>query len=446
MVGLAGAWKDLQPAVAAAVTATTDLSAYHAAYFTEAERAGLATTSLTATLASVGLELPTTRDGFRALVQAQDLNTEAGIRTYNTLIGVAGAFADLVPAATEGAAAVETLDDILKGLRNPVRTLEQIAGNIVSLEEELFQAQNAGNTQALRDHILAGLTPDEQELKKAIWAIEDYNQSVADTAAANQTAADEMQRAAETAAAAAQKIAQEHDGLWRQWLQLNGDTAALRALELAALDPANRALQQQIWAFEDQKKAADEATAAAEQMKSAWSSLTDSMLAEVRRIRGLIDESSGAGYASLAAQFATATAQSRAGDQAAAKLLPGLSQSLLTAYEATATSLVDLQRVRALTANSLETTASLASGTTPAGYGMATAEPVYTTAPAASATQATTAQTAELQALRAEVAALRTALEAVVVNTGKGARLAQKWDDVGLPVTNTADGAPLSVA
>ena len=36
-------------------------------------------------------------------------------------------------------------------------------------------------------------------------------------------------------------------------------------------------------------------------------------------------------------------------------------------------------------------------------------------------------------------------LASVVLNTGKSMRLHQEWNDVGIPVTNTADGAPLSV-
>ena len=39
-------------------------------------------------------------------------------------------------------------------------------------------------------------------------------------------------------------------------MELRGDTAALRALELAALDASNRALQTQIWhdAFEETRR------------------------------------------------------------------------------------------------------------------------------------------------------------------------------------------------
>lgn len=45
--------------------------------------------------------------------------------------------------------------------------------------------------------------------------------------------------------------AREREQLERRLLVLQGDTNALRALELAALDESNRALQQRIWALED---------------------------------------------------------------------------------------------------------------------------------------------------------------------------------------------------
>jgi hypothetical protein len=73
----------------------------------------------------------------------------------------------------------------------------------------------------------------------------------------------------------------------------------------------------------------------------------------------LIQQDSGASYATMAARFGITTAQARAGDQEAAKLLPSLSQTMLTLAEAQATSLAELQRIRAQTAASLESTGSI---------------------------------------------------------------------------------------
>lgn len=66
------------------------------------------------------------------------------------------------------------------------------------------------------------------------------------------------------AARSAADIANERAGLERELLQLQGNTAALRAMDLAELDASNQALQRQIWALEDQQAAAEEAARAAE--------------------------------------------------------------------------------------------------------------------------------------------------------------------------------------
>src|SRR3546814_16893409 len=84
-------------------------------------------------------------------------------------------------------------------------------------------------------------------------------------------------------AKSAADILNERQDLERKLLELQGDTAAIRALDLAQLDASNRALQEQIYALQDAKEAA----AAAEQLSDAWTSVGDSIMDEVKRIRGL---------------------------------------------------------------------------------------------------------------------------------------------------------------
>lgn len=63
--------------------------------------------------------------------------------------------------------------------------------------------------------------------------------------------------AADTYYSAVEEIEQEREGLERRLMELNGQTAAIRELELEALDESNRALQKRIWALEDEAKLAD---------------------------------------------------------------------------------------------------------------------------------------------------------------------------------------------
>jgi tape measure domain-containing protein len=108
----------------------------------------------------------------------------------------------------------------------------------------------------------------------------------------------------------------------------------------------------------------DTATAietAANEILSAWQNVSDGIIDEIKRIRGIIDEDSGGSFARAQSEFAIATAKARAGDQEAADLLPGLSRTLLELAEKEAASAVELNRIRAMTAGSLEATLRLLS-------------------------------------------------------------------------------------
>lgn len=94
---------------------------YASKFFSEAERTSMQAEAIAASLAGVNLKVPATRDGFRALVEAQDLNTEAGRRAFTVLLANADAF-DAVAAsaeraseklAQEAAARAKSLDDAI---------------------------------------------------------------------------------------------------------------------------------------------------------------------------------------------------------------------------------------------------------------------------------------------------------------------------------------------
>ena len=86
--------------------------AYYQRYFTEAERTTIATGRVREVLAGLGLAMPDVAQGadaarkqWRALVDVQDLSTEAGRQAFTTLLGVAGAFDEVVTAADAAAEA-----------------------------------------------------------------------------------------------------------------------------------------------------------------------------------------------------------------------------------------------------------------------------------------------------------------------------------------------------
>jgi hypothetical protein len=315
---------------------------YFALYYTKAEQASAQTAQMAGVFDSLGLALPQSIAGFRALVEAQDLTTAAGQAAYAALIQLAPAFADLVGAAQDAASAAAIIDERM------------------SLE--------------------------------------------------------------------------------RQMLELQGDTAALRVLDLAQIDMSNKALQEQVWALEDQQKAADDAANAAEQLRNAWAQITDGLIAEIKRIRGVMSDTP-TNYAVALAAFNNASMLARSGDQEAAKALPGLSQALLSVAANTARSAEDLGRLQGLTAASLEQTlaiisqasgtesgAATSAATTPSWWEQFTANQMGTASIPANDGQS--AMIDELKALRQEVSDLRDeqriAAATIASGTSKTARILER--------------------
>jgi hypothetical protein len=76
-------------------------------FYTDAERAASTGRLMNAELAKLGVSIPTTREQFRALVEAQDLNTEAGQQMFAALLRLAPAFASVTGAIGQAAADAE---------------------------------------------------------------------------------------------------------------------------------------------------------------------------------------------------------------------------------------------------------------------------------------------------------------------------------------------------
>ena len=250
-------------------------------------------------------------------------------------------------------------------------------------------------------------------------------------------------KAAMEGAKSAADILSEREGLQRQLLELNGDTAAIRALDLAKLDASNRALQQQIWSIQD----AQEAAKAAEELRQAWKGVGDSIMDEVKRIRGLSDVGGGNTFADLLGQFNAANTAARAGDQDAAKNLPSLSQALLGKAAEMATSRQELERIRAQTAAALEATYGLVmartNGKTSSGASQSDVlRQIVDSQPAPAIVPANDIAADDIQGLRDETAQLRkdmtAGLAAIAANTGKTAKTLEA-------VTEASGGSAVAV-
>lgn len=373
---------------------------YFEAFYTDAEQTAAKAAQLGKVFDGIGIAMPDTIAAFRSLVEAQDLTTEAGQKMYATLLQLAPAFAEIIGSGTS--ASSSSANAILRE-RN-------------DLERQLMEL--AGDTAGIRAAELAQLDPTNRALQERIYALQDE-------AAAAQVAA----QAAQELAAQQRAVAQERAGLERQMLELNGNTAALRELDLQNVDESNRDLLKQIFARQDAiaaeaaaqaaaaeaqrqaEQAAEEAARAAKALADAWSSIGDSIMDEVKRIRGgMLSEAQS--YQQLQLQFFAATDAARAGSQDAAKSLPELARSMLEAAEATATDSLMLKRIRDVTAASLEQTYGVIATAMGLGGSAQTQEQLVQRfvdgVQASNAASGAAGDTgSEIRALRAEVAQMR---------------------------------------
>ena len=260
-------------------------TAYYETFYSEAERAATTTRQVGEALGNMGLQMPATRDAFRALVQAQDLTTQSGRATFVALLNLAPAFAEVVGAAEDLAGASEAL-------RAEQQRLADVARERAGLERTILELQ--GDTAALRALDLAALDESNRALQEQIWALGD------------------LEQAAQQAAA----VVSERARLERELLGLASDTASIRALDLAALDESNRALQEQIWAIGDMRDALVAASAAEQARVAALQGsyedarrATDAALQDARQA---IDAARQSAAKALRAQFDAQQAITRA--------------------------------------------------------------------------------------------------------------------------------------
>lgn len=368
------------------------IQSYYDNFLTEEEKVADMTRRLTEQFGKAGVAMPGSVEGFRNLIKGIDTSTVSGQELFGRLIVLSGSFYDLQEAINETETTVnlaaQQREDLLSRLTKAeedyakaTMTTEQYAARqkaaidasnhalydqILTMEAATAAANKAASErQSLQDE-LNSLTLTEVELlalKRA--ALEESNRALFDQIQATKAAAAVIEEAAKRA----ERVASQRYDLETRVLELQGNTAELRARELAKLEPENRELQIRIWALEDGTKAqeaanqaAEEAASAAERaaeeakrLKEAWQDVANSIAEEIRRIKGI----AGGPKATTAiaqSEFAIATAKARSGDVEAAKNLPKLSEALLKLAGESAGSSVEFNIIQARTMASLDRT------------------------------------------------------------------------------------------
>jgi hypothetical protein len=169
---------------------------FYQEFYSEAERTSTMTRQLTTVMGELGLALPQTRDQFRALVEAQDLTTDAGRNMYAVLLGIAPLFAQISMSAEQAyqeaqnatnfalTALERSVDVQRKALEVNRQLAEENVNNIRSVFETLDSAINnltgggfssatgmAFLEQALTTARTTGYLPGSEELSSAISAV-----------------------------------------------------------------------------------------------------------------------------------------------------------------------------------------------------------------------------------------------------------------------------------
>lgn len=124
-------------------------------FFSDAEKAATLRTSVNAVLSPLNQGTAVTSiEQFKQLALAQDLTTDAGRKTYTSMMSVAQAFVELMRYGDELGVVVKTADEILserKDLQQQLNEIIMTSNELLNLEREALDASN----RALFDQIQA---------------------------------------------------------------------------------------------------------------------------------------------------------------------------------------------------------------------------------------------------------------------------------------------------
>jgi phage-related minor tail protein len=260
-------------ALGGAQAAAQSMGSYYGNFYSATERQTITRNQLTAAAKTAGIDaLPTDRAGYRALVDSTLASGNTALA--GALITWSDAFASITEVINTGAtqvasvvsAAAPQISEFDKAVTDLAQVFKDASSSLTetgqSLSIDLMRAlgDEMGAAQAERAQYLAGFAQLSQAERDRLGSLYDQNQAIRDQISAIEKA---------------KAVADERKGIERQLLELTGDTAAIRALELAALDPTNRAMQARVYALEDEKTALEAATKAAETASQAFLQLVN---------------------------------------------------------------------------------------------------------------------------------------------------------------------------
>ena len=279
-----------------------NLASFSENFFTDSEKFAAKLNSLNETLANMAaggafadtaeqfnaLITEPTRANFRALVEAQDLTTTAGQKTYAALLGLSSVVAELTPAAQGAADAVgafraasTSMADVFDAFDAAAERLfsatELRAYRIDRIQQQLAERGYNVSTEAIGSAtveslraVMASFDLTTEPGRRAAIVLSGITGAILDLNAASEETAGSL--------GSLSAILSQRNGLASSLASVLGDTAILRQRELQALDPSNRAMQQAIYNITDMQAAvgalAAQASASAASIAALQNSIT----------------------------------------------------------------------------------------------------------------------------------------------------------------------------
>lgn len=386
-------------------------------YYSADERKAAKERDIRDALGEVGLVMPKTREEYRKMVEAQMALGESGSKALAVLLQFDEAFADITPAAEGATSSVKSIGEqikqslgfsgdglasLLKDAVKGANSQEEASRNASSaFQQQIFDGLFDSMTKGLGDMLMQAVVGPMVESLVMGGNVASMSMATGGIAAATGMATGgavagtgvatggAMGGAASASGGAAAGSAMAAGGASAAAALVAGGSAAgaqvsdvvERARQYMATftqimkDPGIRDMFSEVgdlvgnvagelWKtkgtfYQDQAfvgGAASGMSSAMQDAGKAMKGLTDTVINEIKRLRGVMVDESPVAREVLLAQFATATAQSRAGDKDALEKLPQLSQAIEAATKLSATSSIELARTRGWLAASLEET------------------------------------------------------------------------------------------
>lgn len=192
-VSLAGgdAASELVEAFGGLDSMTAAISSYFSGFYTEEERFETTMRRLNSSFESLGVVMPSTRDGFRELVESIDISSSSGRELYAELILLSGAMNEVLPVVSKFSADMLGLLSEIGGELGEQITNSQALQRVAESNASLWYRTAETLRRFLSDLLQSDLTSSSQAQRTQANQIA-FNEAMTSAMAGNQESADEI--------------------------------------------------------------------------------------------------------------------------------------------------------------------------------------------------------------------------------------------------------------